>query len=327
MVAMIADTSLAFWVAAPGRGEIRAEPLGRPGVGEVLVRAAWSGISRGTEALVFGGRVPPAEYARMRAPFQQGDFPAPVKYGYASVGRVEAGEAALVGSTVFVLHPHQTHYIVPASAVHVVPDGVPPARAVLAANLETAINGIWDARVQPGDRVTVIGAGAVGCLAAWVAGRIPGCEVELVDINPDRTRVAASLGVRFATPDAARHEADVVLHASASAAGLALALEVAAFEARIVELSWYGEGTIPVALGGSFHSRRLTVASSQVGIVARSQRSRWDFRRRMALALSLLSEESLDVLVTGESAFEALPDVMPVLAASAGDVICHRIRY
>lgn len=324
---MIADEARAFWVAEPGRGEIRAESLDRPGLDQVLVRAAWSGISRGTESLVFNGRVPPTERERMRAPFQQGDFPAPVKYGYASVGRVEAGAPTLIDKMVFALHPHQTRYIVPATAVHVLPDGVPPARAVLAANLETAVNGIWDARVQPGDRVTVIGAGAVGCLCAWIAGRIPGCVVELVDITPSRATVAASLGVRFATPDTAQSGADLVLHASATPAGLALALEVAGFESRIIELSWYGDGTIPVPLGASFHSRRLRIESSQVGVVARTQRSRWDVRRRMALALSLLADDSLDALITGESAFEELPAIMPALAGSAGDTICHRVRY
>jgi len=327
MLGMIAAEARAFWVAEPGRGEIRVEPLGRPGVDEVLVRAAWSGVSRGTEALVFTGRVPATERDRMRAPFQQGDFPAPVKYGYASVGRVEAGAQELVGKNVFALYPHQTHYIVPAGAVHVLPDQVPPGRAVLAANLETALNGIWDARVQPGDRVTVIGAGAVGCLCAWIAGRIPGCVVELVDVNTSRAHVAHTLGVGFATPDTASSAADVVLHASATPEGLALALATAGFESRIVELSWYGEGTIPVPLGASFHSRRLTLGSSQVGVVARSQRSRWDSRRRMALALSLLADDALDALITGESAFDELPTVMPALAASAANTICHRIRY
>ncbi len=324
---MIADKARAFWIAEPGRGEIRAEPLGQPGIDEVLVRAAWSGISRGTESLVFHGRVPQSERERMRAPFQQGDFPAPVKYGYASVGRVEAGAPDLIGKMVFALYPHQTRYIVPASAVHVLPDVVPAARAVLAANLETAVNGIWDAGVQPGDRVTVIGAGAVGCLCAWIAGRIPGCVVELVDVNTTRASVASSLGVRFATPGSAEAGADVVLHASATPEGLALALNVAGFESRIVELSWYGDRAVPVPLGASFHSRRLRIASSQVGVVARSQRSRWDTRRRMALALSLLADESLDALVTGESAFEDLPAIMPALAGPAGETICHRVRY
>ena len=321
------ETARAFWVTAPGRGEIRGEVLGTPSSGEVLVRALYSGISRGTEALVFGGRVPPSEWGRMRAPFQAGDFPAPVKYGYSSVGRVVRGPRELTDRTVFVLHPHQTRYIVPSDAVHVLPDGIPPARAVLAANLETALNGIWDARPHVGDRIAVIGAGTVGYLTAWLASRIAGCDVELVDINPRRLAVADALGVRFAEPAAATPDADVVIHASGAPAGLELALRVAADEATIVELSWFGDQMVPLSLGGPFHARRLTIVSSQVGRVAPSQRPRWDTARRMHLALRLLGDPALDALITGETDFETLPDVMANLARSPGDAICHRITY
>ena len=271
---MAADDSRAFWIAAPGRGEIRREPLPTPSADEVVVRALYSGISRGTEALVFQGRVPASEYQRMRAPFQAGEFPGPVKYGYASVGRVEQGPHELHGRTVFVLHPHQTRYVVPARSVHVLPEAVPAPRAVLAANLETAVNGVWDARPQIGDRIAVIGAGTVGCLVAWLAARILGCDVDLVDINPRRAAIARELGVRFAAPNAVSEGADVVIHASGSPEGLALALRVAAFEATIIELSWYGNHEVPIALGEGFHARRLTLKSSQVGHVARSQRAR-----------------------------------------------------
>ncbi len=317
----------AFWVAAPGRGEIRSETLGTPANDEVAVRALYSGVSRGSEALVFGGHVPRSEWSRMRAPFQQGEFPAPVKYGYSLVGRVERGPDALAGRIVFVLHPHQTRFLVPAGDVHVLPEGIPPPRAVLAANLETALNGVWDARPHVGDRIAVIGAGTVGCLAAWLASRIPGCLVQLVDINPRRAAVADALGVRFAEPPAAARDADLVIHASGAPEGLELALQVAAVEATIVELSWFGDQRVPLSLGGAFHARRLTIASSQVGRIAPSQRPRWDTRRRMQLALTLLREPALDALITGESAFEALPDVMATLAQSPGDAICHRIKY
>jgi threonine dehydrogenase-like Zn-dependent dehydrogenase len=311
---------------APGRGALLDESVAAPAKDEVLVRALYSGISRGTEALVFNGRVPPNEYDRMRAPFQSGRFPGPVKYGYASVGRVEHGPRDLLGRDVFVLYPHQTRYVVPSDAVHALPDGVPPGRAVLAANLETAINGVWDARVQVGDRVAVIGAGTVGCLVAWLAGRIAGCSVELVDVNPARSGTADTLGVRFATPETAM-DADVVVHASGSPAGLDLALRLAGFEATIVEMSWYGSQQVPLNLGEGFHAQRLTIRSSQVGHVAASQRARWDRRRRMTLALSMLAEPVLDALITGESDFERLPEVMAELAASPGDTLCHRIRY
>jgi 2-desacetyl-2-hydroxyethyl bacteriochlorophyllide A dehydrogenase len=324
---MATEEPRAFWIAAPGRGEIRTEALPAMTSTDVLVRALYSGISRGTEALVFQGRVPESEFERMRAPFQGGTFPAPVKYGYASVGEVERGPAALVGRRVFVLHPHQTRYVVPGSAVHVLPPGLPPARAVLAANMETAINGLWDAAPRIGDRITVVGGGTVGCLVTSLAARIAGCDVELVDVNPGRAAIARRLGARFATPEEARDNADVVIHVSGSAQGLALALRAAGFEATVVEMSWYGALPVSVPLGEAFHARRLTLRSSQVGHVARAQRARWDSPRRMALALSLLEDPVFDHLITGESEFDALPDVMARLATAPGDALCHRIRY
>jgi hypothetical protein len=324
---MPATEARAFWVAAPGRGELRTEVVPPPAPDEVAVRALFSGISRGTEALVFRGRVPASERQRMAAPFQAGDFPAPVKYGYASVGTIEQGPSELTGRTAFALYPHQTRYVVPADAVHVLPEGVPPARAVLAANLETAINGVWDAGIQVGDRVTVIGAGTVGSLVAWVAGRIGGCSVELVDLNTARAGVARALGVHFATPDGARRDADVVVHASGSPAGLRLALDVAGFEATIVEMSWYGDQAVTLPLGEAFHPRRLVIKSSQVGTVPALHRARWSTRRRMQLAPSMLADPALDAVITGESSFEELPRVMQQLADAPGDAIFHRIKY
>jgi threonine dehydrogenase-like Zn-dependent dehydrogenase len=263
----------------------------------------------------------------MRAPFQEGDFPGPVKYGYASVGRVDRGPDGIVGRPVFVLHPHQTRYVVPLSSVHVLPDGVPAARAVLTANLETALNGLWDARPHVGDRVVVVGAGTVGCLVAWLAARIPGCDVQLVDINPARAAVAQKLGVPFASPGSTMRDADVVIHASGSPEGLQLGLDSAGVEATVVEMSWFGDRHVSLLLGGAFHSRRLTIKSSQVGQIAPVQRPRWDTRRRMAQALTLLTDATLDVLITGESRFDELPDVMVRLAEAPGDVLCHRIAY
>ena len=324
---MSADHARAFWITGLSQGEIRNEPLARCDTGEVRVRALYSALSRGTETLVFRGEVAPGEYGRMRAPFQAGDFPAPVKYGYISVGEVEEGPGALLGRTVFCLYPHQTRYVVPAAAVRPLPEDVPPQRAVLAANLETAINGLWDADPRIGDRIAVIGAGALGCLAAWLAGRVPGCEVELVDTNPRRAAVARALGVGFVAPETARRGADLVIHASGAPEGAALALELAGFEATVLELSWFGACAVPLALGAAFHSQRLTLKSSQVGNVAAAQRARWTRERRLDLALRLLADPAPDALVTGEDRFEDLPRVMARLAAGPGDTICHRIVY
>lgn len=324
---MSRDDTLAFWIATPGHGELRREAVALPGALEASVRTLYSGVSRGTESLVFTGRVPAGEYERMRAPFQVGQFPGPVKYGYASVGKVLQGPPELAGQYVFCLYPHQQQYTVAAEALHLLPAAVPPARAVLAANLETALNGLWDSGVGPGDRVAVIGAGSVGCLAAWLAGRIPGCQVELIDINAHRAQIADALNVRFALPEAAATQADVVLHASGSGEGLSLALRIAGFEATVVELSWYGDRPVTLALGEAFHARRLTLKSSQVGSIGETRRARWSLKQRMQLALSLLADPALDVLINSEGRFEDLPQTLERLARAPEDVIMHRVQY
>src|SRR6266550_1191094 len=262
----------AFWVAAPGRGEIRAQRLRRLEPGELLIRARASAISRGTETIVFRGEVPQSEWQRMRCPFQEGEFPGPVKYGYAVAGIVEDGPTEYCGRRVFCLHPHQDRFIVPQNAVVSIPDDVPDQRATLAANMETAVNGLWDAPPGPGDRIAVIGAGVVGTLVAALAARLPGAEVELIDIDPGRAALATAFGCGFAAPQRARGDADLVVHASGNPDGLATALAVAGFETTVVEMSWYGTRIVPLPLGGAFHSRRLIVRSSQVGAVPAARR-------------------------------------------------------
>ena len=316
----------AFWLSSPGEGEIREVYLPDPAEGEVLVRALYSGVSRGTETLVFRGGVPESQHAAMRAPFQEGDFPAPVKYGYLSVGVVEQGPADLVGSTVFCLYPHQTHYVVPVSAVTRVPDHVPAERAVLAGTVETAVNALWDAAPMVGDRIAVVGGGMVGSSVAALLARFPGVRLQLVDADPARAEIAKALGVDFALPGQARGECDLVVHASATEQGLARSLELLRAEGTVVELSWYGDRRVSLPLGEAFHSRRLTLRSSQVGTVSPARASR-SYADRLALALDLLADPRLDALVTGESAFEELPEVMPRLASGAIPALCHRVRY
>lgn len=325
---MAAISAQACWLTEPGQAELRTELLPDAGPDEVRVSSLHSGVSRGTETLVFRGDVPASEHARMRAPFQSGDFPAPVKYGYCSVGVVEQGPPALVGRAVFCLYPHQTHYVVPVAAVYPLPEGVPPARAVLAANMETAVNALWDAAPRVGDRIAVVGGGTLGMLVAWLAARLPGTRVQLVDTQPGRRVFAERLGFEFALPQDAHPDADLVIHASGQASGLATALRLAAFEATVLELSWYGAQPVSVPLGEAFHARRLTLRSSQVGQVASAQRARWSHRRRMELTLSLLTDPALDCLITDVAPFATLPEVLARLAgANAGDVLCQRIDY
>lgn len=315
----------AFWVTGPGQGEIRPAELGSPGPEHVRVRTLFSAISRGTERLVFTGRVPPTEYQTIRAPFQDGDFPGPVKYGYLNVGVVEAGPPHLRGRTVFCLYPHQSRYVVPATAVLPVPDDVPAARAVLAGTVETAINGLWDAAPRIGDRACVIGAGMVGCCAARLLAQIPGVAVTLVDIDPARSAIAAALGVKFAGPDEADGEHEIVVHASASGAGLQRGLELLASDGEVTELSWYGSEPITLALGGAFHTRRLGIRATQVGAVAAARRSSRRTRDRLLLALQLLRDPAYDQLLEPPKPFSDLPLIMPDLVNRSG--LAQLIQY
>jgi threonine dehydrogenase-like Zn-dependent dehydrogenase len=317
----------AFWLESPGSGALRHEDVADPRPGEVLVRTLYTGISRGTESLVFRGGVPAGEAERMRAPFQAGDFPAPVKYGYLNVGVVEAGDPALVGRTVFTLFPHQSAFVVPASAVAVVPEGVPARRAVLAGAVETAVNVLWDAAPLVGDRVSVIGAGMIGCAVARLLSGMPGVELALVDVDRSKEGVCAALGVPYAHPDDAPLERDLVIDTSGSEGGLQLALRSAAVEGEIIEASWFGDRSVTVDLGAQFHSRRLTIRSSQVGMVAPRRRANRSAADRLALALRLLADPAFDALLTGESPWPELPAVMSAIADGGLPGLCHTIDW
>lgn len=317
----------AYWLVRPGVGELRPVTLPDPGTDEVLVRTLHSGISRGTETLVFAGRVPASQYQRMRAPFQDGELPGPVKYGYLNVGVVERGPAELLGRTVFCLYPHQSAYVVPASRVMPIPDGMPARRAVLAGTVETAVNALWDAPPLIGDRISVVGAGMVGCCLARLISQLPGAKITLIDVNPDRAATAKELGVDFALPTAAQGQQDRVLHTSATATGLQLALDLLAPEAEVLELSWYGDTEVSLALGAEFHSGRLAIRASQVGQVAPARRASRSHADRLALALELLKDPAFDALLTGSSPFEALPETMARLSAGELPGLCHTINY
>ena len=323
---MSGESIQALWYMAAGRAELRPESVGEPAPGGVRVRALFGAISRGTERLVFRGAVPASQYDRMRAPHMAGTFPFPVKYGYATVGRVEAGPPALTGRLVFALYPHQSVFTLAAEEVAVLPEQVPPARAVLAANMETALNAVWDAAPAPADRIAVVGGGVMGLLVARLCSRMPGTDVTVIDVVSARAALAQALGARFAEPAAAPEGCDLVFHASATAAGLATALRIAGQEATVAELSWYGAGEVAAPLGEAFHSRRLRLVSSQVGEVAPSHRPRWSRAQRLAAALELLADPALDDLLAPATPFAELPARLADLLGGA-DARCPLIRY
>ncbi|WP_236542733.1 zinc-dependent alcohol dehydrogenase [Spiractinospora alimapuensis] len=333
----------ALWLTAPRTCEIRPVSVPPPTTDEVLVRTRFSAVSRGTETLVFHGLVPASQREVMRCPFQEGEFPGPVKYGYLSVGVVERGPDALVGRDVFCLYPHQTRYTVPRHAVLPVPENVPAHRAVLAGTVETAVNALWDGAPRLGDRVAVVGAGMVGCCVARLLARIPGVDIELVDVDPSRAATAEAMGARFAPPDEATRGCDLVVHTSGTGAGLETSLRLLAADREVLELSWYGTAGVQAALGEEFHSRRLGLRASQVGTVAPARSSTRTANDRRALALRLLADPAFDALFSGESAFAELPAVMARIAGptpppgghpsaappdvDAAATLCHRIVY
>jgi threonine dehydrogenase-like Zn-dependent dehydrogenase len=323
----VSGDSLAFWLREPGVGEIRTEHLTAPGPDDLLVRTLNTAVSRGTETLVFAGRVPASQYETMRAPFQVGDFPGPVKYGYLNVGTVETGPTELKGRTVFCLYPHQTSYVVSQEAVTLVPDDVPPGRAVLAGTVETAINALWDAAPLVGDRITVVGGGMVGCSVALLLGRMPGVRVTLVDVDPTRATVADAIGVDFALPADAQDGQDLVVHTSATSAGLQRSLDLLTREGTVLDLSWYGDTEVTLSLGGAFHSSRLAIRASQVGMVAPARRGTRSMGDRLVLALDLLKDPAFDALISGSSAFSELPDTMARITDGRLPALCHTVEY
>jgi threonine dehydrogenase-like Zn-dependent dehydrogenase len=320
-------SATAFWVDRPGMGVLRTEDISDPGPGEVLVRTVCTGISRGTESLVFRGEIPSGEHERMRAPFQEGDFPGPVKYGYLNVGVVEGGGDGLRGHAVFTLFPHQSAFVVPESAVTPIPEGVPARRAVLAGAVETAVNVLWDAAPLVGDSITVIGAGMIGCSVARLARGIPGADVVLVDVDRSRAAVCERLGVTYSHPDDAPLERSLVVDASASEEGLRLALASTVTEGEIIVASWFGDRPVSLPLGGDFHSRRLTIRSSQVGMVSPRRRGSRSTRDRLSLALGLLRDPAFDALLTHSSSWRDLPAVMAAVADGSSPGLCHTIDW
>jgi hypothetical protein len=324
---MATDRWTAYWTMAPRHGVLRTEPARAPRHDEALVRSICSGISRGTEMLVHAGYVPPEVGESMRAPFQVGNWPGPVKYGYLSVGVVEEGPAQIKGQRVFCLHPHQDRYVVPISALTPVPDAVPSDRAVLAGTVETGINALWDAAPRIGDRVAVIGAGMVGGIIAALLRTFPLGRLQLVDVNPARAALADALHVTLVHPHDAADENDLVFHCSATESGLARGLQSLGEEAELIELSWYGMNQPRVPLGAAFHSRRLTIRASQVGAVAASRRARRTTRDRLALAMQLLQDPIFDAFITGHAPFGALPQVMESIFNDGAETLCQVIDY
>lgn len=321
----------ALWYIHPGQAEIRTERLATPSDvlsdQTCLVRAAYSAISRGTESLIFHGRVPASEFERMKSPFMDGQFPFPVKYGYCHVGQVIQGPDSLRGQYVFSLSPHQTLVRHQSSALVPVPSTVSPMRAVLAANMETALNAVWTGKPSACDHIAVVGAGLVGLLVAYLCRDLPGARITVIDPQPTRARICERLGLRYAASPEGIGNCDLVFHTSASAAGLASALALAGNEATVIELSWYGDQNVAVPLGHAFHSQQIKLISCQVGHIEASHAPRWDYRRRLTAAMAMLRDPDLDALLEAPIAFDDLPATVSDIFKPGSDRLCQVIQY
>lgn len=311
----------ALWFESPGVAALRDEPLAEPGEGELRVRAICSGISAGTERLVLMGEVPEEARAQMALAAMRGSFALPIAYGYATVGVVEAlgpgVDAARLGERVFLFHPHQDVLVSAASALRSLPSAPPPERLVLAPNLETAVNAVWDAGVGLGDRVLVSGLGVVGLLIAWLCRRAGAGAVIGVDPEEARRDLARALGATRTLAAATPEEiapADHLIEASGTPAALGALVADAGPEAKITVVSWYGRGEVPLPLGGLFHPHRVTLRSSQVGQLDPARRGRWDHARRWALVGELLGEPALDALIAPPVPLSAAPALYARLA-------------
>ena len=318
----------------PFRAQIVPVQLASLKKGHVLVKAVFGGISRGTESLVFQGKVPQSEWANMRCLHQDGEFEFPVSYGYSLVGSVvetaNASGRLRVGDRVFVMHPHQNEIVVEEHYCNVLPAGLPDERAVLSANAETALNAIWDAGLTRGDTVAVFGAGVLGLLIAVIAAKRIDSQIVVIDRLDDRRETVERLGLRFLGPSDEieyRENFDCIFNTTASGEALQNAINLANFEGRIMEVSWYGNKPVELCLGGRFHSQRLSIISTQVGSVSKQMRPDVSPADRMQLAMAELLDARFDYLLEPPIAFKKLPEAIAGILGENKNALCQLISY
>lgn len=319
----------ALWHDGRQKSSIRKEELHPLQEGWCEIQTVFSSISPGTESLVARGKVPGEVQGDMACPYMGGEYPFPVKYGYSLVGEVVAGSRDMKGKMVHVLHPHQTRCRVREEDVYPVPPAVPAERATLASNMETAVNALWDSGATIGDRVLVVGFGTVGSLVTRLVSGLPGVRVQVVDTDTEKVKLAGQMGFEASTPDGGEGGTgfDLVFHTSGTGKGLQAAVDRVGFEGLVVDLSWYGNRKVSLALGGTFHTGRKKIVSSQVSYVAAGKRSRWDRNRRKELVFSCLEDAGYDAHLTSAVSFEDLPELFRTLRNSPARELSYLVTY
>jgi 2-desacetyl-2-hydroxyethyl bacteriochlorophyllide A dehydrogenase len=324
------------WFPRARSVELREERVEGPGPGEIRVRALLSALSHGTERLVYRGEVD--RHLALDLPSLAGGYGFPVKFGYASVGRVTAVgadiDAISEGDLVFALHPHQTEYVVSASLAHRLPADTRPEAGVFLANVDTAFNVLLDARARPQEVAIVFGQGVVGLLITQLLRRA-GLRVIAIEPAPIRRAMSGRCGAVAITPAqieviremTAGRGADLAIDASGNPNALQQAIDAVAVEGRIIVCSWYGAKRVSLDLGGNFHRGRLTIRSSQVGGIDPALAPRWDRARRLAAATDLLDDLILADLITHRIAFARAAEAYKLLDERADETIQVVLTY
>ncbi len=337
--------SRSLWLTAPKMVEFRTETIPPPGSGEIRVQTIASALSQGTEMLVYRGEVPVD--LPLDLPALSGSFAFPIKYGYATVGRVlDLGDDVTGfarGDAVFVHHPHQSTFVVPTNpadgpAPVRLPDDLDPLLGLFVANLETAVNVLLDSGIRLGETALVFGQGTVGLLIAQLLRHAGAGQVIVVDPLERRRTLAFKLGVDVALEPGSEmlervmeltegRGADVAIEVSGSGAALQSAIESVAVEGTVVVVSWYGTKTVSLALGEHFHRGRVRIRSSQVGRISPELSARWDHARRLRLSVELLPRLELSELISHRFRFDEAADAYRLVDERPGNAVQVILTY
>ncbi|MEM1137565.1 MAG: zinc-binding alcohol dehydrogenase [Bacteroidota bacterium] len=273
---------------------------------EVAIESMYSLVSLGTERTITTQLLTKEIAARMVVPYMRGTFQNEFTYGYSLVGRIIDGEKDLIGKVIHVMHPHQNYAVVKTQDIFFIPEQMNPKLATLVSNMETAVNAIWDANVEIGDKVLVIGYGTVGALTALIASKIPGIDISILEINQNRFNAAVEQGFKVSSI-LENKDFDIVFNTSGNAEMLQKAISVTKSEGRIIEMSWYGAKSITINFGADFHYGRKQLISSQVSQIPNRKLKNWTYHSRKKLVFKLLQELNPHYLINCEVHFSETP--------------------
>jgi threonine dehydrogenase-like Zn-dependent dehydrogenase len=320
--------SHALWHRSASESEIITGDIRKEEGKELLVESFFSLVSIGTERTVALGMVPPEIREQMKVPYMEGSFSFPCKYGYSLVGKIIRGPAGLKNRFVHLMHPHQDMAWVHPSSVFPLPDGIPPRRAVLAGNMETAVNALWDSEISVGDSVLIAGFGIVGALIALLASCIPGVAIVVLETNEKRRSLAAKLGFDlFENFRTGNTPFDAALNTTGDENALQICIDNTGFESQVTEVSFYGTKAVSVRMGGNFHISRKRIAVSQVSNLPLKKLARWDHLRRKQLVYNLLKDNRFDCLVENAVPFHDAPVLFKLIRSNAMHEISVLLTY